>query len=75
MRSPRGTLLRLRRLQVHHDRLLPCGIGSAGEVWLHSGSSAAWYAARKMEAIAALGTMGIGAPPNFPDDFVKDGSA
>lgn len=56
-----------------HDRLLPIGIGSAGQVWLHSGCSSAWYAGRKAEAIAGLATMVIKAPANLPDDFGKNG--
>jgi hypothetical protein len=58
-----------------HDRLLPIGIGSAGEVWLHSGCSSAWYAERKAEAVAALATMGIKAPADLPNDFGKNGGA
>src|SRR6185312_3752986 len=58
-----------------HDRLLPIGIGGAGQVWLHSGCSSAWYAGRQAEAIAALATMGIRASANLPNDFGKNGSA
>jgi hypothetical protein len=57
-----------------HNRLLPTGIGSAGEVWLHSACSSVWSAGRKAEAIAALATMGIRAP-GLPNDFGKSGGA
>jgi hypothetical protein len=58
-----------------HDRLLPIGIGSSGEVWLHSDCSSAWYARRKAEAVAALVQMGIRVPVNLPNDCEKSGSA
>lgn len=74
MRSPPGRCFGCGGHEALHDRLLPIGIGSAGEVWLHSGCSSAWYLGRKAEAIAALATMGIRAPANFPNDFGKIGS-
>jgi hypothetical protein len=75
MHSPPGRCFGCGRCESSHDRLLPVGIGSAGEVWLHSGCSSAWYAGRKAEAIAALAAMGIRAPGNLPNDFGKNGSA
>ena len=73
MHSPPGRCFGCGGYESSHDRLLPIGIGSAGEVWLHSGCSSAWYAGRKAEAIAALATMGIRAPANLPNDFGKNG--
>ena len=72
--SPAGRCFGCGGYEASHDRLLPVGIGSAGQVWLHSGCSAAWYAGRKAEAVAALATMGIRAPANFPNDFGTNGS-
>ena len=65
MHSPTGRCFGCGGSERPHDRLLPVGIGSAGQVWLHSGCSPAWYAGRKAEAIAALATMGITAPANL----------
>jgi hypothetical protein len=45
-----------------HPRL-PIGIAGAEQAWLHIEYSAAWSAARKAEAVAAIGVMGIVAPP------------
>ena len=61
--------------EASHNRLLPIGIGSAGQVWLHSRCGAAWYAGRKSEAMTALAMMGVTAPGNFQEDFEKNGSA
>src|SRR4051794_23035831 len=74
-RSPPGRCFGCGGYESSHDRLLPIGIGSSGEVWLHSGCSSAWYAGRKAEAIAALATVGIREPENFSNDFGKNGSA
>ena len=74
-RSPPGHCFGCGGCEASHNPLLPVGIGSAGQVWLHSGCCSAWYAGRKAEAVAALATMGIRAPANLPDDFEKDGSA
>jgi hypothetical protein len=73
-RSPPGRCFGCGGYEFSHDRLLPVGIGSAGEVWLHSGCSSAWYAGRKAEAVIALAAMGISAPANFPNDFGKTGA-
>jgi hypothetical protein len=75
MRSPPGRCFGCGGYESLHNRLLPFGIGRSGEVWLHSRCQPAWYAGRKAEAIAALATMGIRAPANFPKDFGKNGSA
>ena len=74
MYSPPGRCFGCSGNEASHDRLLPFGIGSAGQVWLHSGCSAAWFAGRKAEAVAALAGMGIRAPANLPNDFGKNGS-
>ena len=75
MRSPPGRCFGCAGYESSHHRLLPFGIGSAREVWLHSGCSSSWYAGRRAEAIAVLATMGITAPANLPNDFRKNGSA
>jgi hypothetical protein len=41
------------------DPLLPCGVESAGHAWLHSRCWKAWYAGRKVEAVAELAARGI----------------
>jgi hypothetical protein len=56
-----------------HDPLLPYGTESAGHVWLHSRCWPAWYAVRKSTAIATLANMGMTTPPDFPNDFGKNG--
>ena len=43
--------------------LLPIGIAGAGQAWLHIECSATWSAVRKVEAVAAMGAMGIVAAP------------
>lgn len=58
-----------------HDLLLPFGIGSRGQVWLHSRCCERWYSRRKAEAISALADLGIAPPPEFPNDFGKNGAA
>jgi hypothetical protein len=73
--SPPGHCFACGSCEASHNPLLPVGIGSAGEVWLHSGCCSAWYAGRKAEAVAALAAMGIKAPANLPNDFGKNGSA
>lgn len=57
------------------DALLPYGIEATGHVWLHSRCWPAWHAGRKAEAVAALRAMGIAAPPEFPNDFGRNGGA
>jgi hypothetical protein len=74
MHSPPGRCFSCGGYEASHNRLLPVGIGAAGQVWLHSRCSSAWYAGRKAEAIAALATMGITAPADSPNDFGKNGS-
>ena len=74
-RSPPGRCFGCGGDESSHDLLLPIGICSAGQVWLHSGCSSAWYAGRKAEAVAALAAIGIRAPANFPNDFGKNGGA
>jgi hypothetical protein len=74
-RSPPGSCLACGGADNRHDALLPCGIESTGHVWLHSRCWGAWYVARKVKAVAALAAMVVAAPPKFPDDFGKNGSA
>src|SRR5689334_3639999 len=74
MYSPPGHCFGCGGCESSHNPLLPVGIGSAGQVWLHSGCCSAWYAGRKAEAVDALAGMRIIAPANFPDDFGKNGS-
>jgi hypothetical protein len=42
-----------------HDPLLPYGVESTGHAWLHGRCWPAWYAGRKVEAVAELAAMGI----------------
>jgi hypothetical protein len=58
-----------------HDVLVPYGVEPAGHVWLHSRCWPAWYADRKADAAEALKGMDIVPPPEFPDDFGKNGGA
>jgi hypothetical protein len=74
MRSPPGRCFGCGGYGASYNPLLPIGIGSAGEVWLHSGCSATWYAGRKAEAVTALAARGIRPTANVPDDFGKNGS-
>ena len=71
--SPPGRCFGCGGDETAHNPLLPTGIGSAGQVWLHSDCSSAWYAGRKAEAIAALAAMGIAAPANLPNDVEENG--
>ena len=74
MYSPPGHCFGCGGCEASHNPLLPVGIGSAGQVWLHSSCFSAWYAGRKAEAVAALATMGIRTATDLPDDFGKNGS-
>jgi hypothetical protein len=58
-----------------HDPVLPYGVESTGDAWLHSRCRLAWYAGRKAEAVAALAAMGIAPPADLPDDFGKNEGA
>ena len=58
-----------------HDSLLPFGTEMSGHSWLHSRCWPAWHKVRKAEAMTALAAMGISAPGDLPDDFVKYGYA
>jgi hypothetical protein len=73
--SPAGCCAHCGGADRPHDPLLPHGMESIGFAWLHARCWAAWRAERKAEAVAALKAMGIGPPPEFPDDFGKNGSA
>ena len=73
--SPADRCFGCGRSEHPHDRLLPVGIGGAGQVWVHSRCHPAWYAARKAEAVVLLKAMGISPPRDFPDDFGKTGGA
>jgi hypothetical protein len=55
--------------------LLPFGVESTGHAWLHSACWRPWYERRKAEAVAVLSLIGVAAPIEFPDDFVKNGDA
>jgi hypothetical protein len=55
--------------------VLPFGTEPGSHAWLHSTCWPVWHAGRKAEAVAALGTMGITSPTDFPDDFGKNGGA
>jgi hypothetical protein len=59
--SPPGRCLACGGGHHGHDPLLPFGIESTLHAWLHSRCWPAWYAARKVEAVAALKAMGIAA--------------
>jgi hypothetical protein len=59
MRSPPGRCLGCGGQDYAHDPLLPYGLETTGNVWLHSHCWPAWYATREAEAIAALEAMGI----------------
>jgi hypothetical protein len=72
-RSPPGRCLACGVGDHAHDALLPHGIEPTGHVWLHSRCWPGWHAGRKAEAVAALKTMGITPPAEFPDDFGKNG--
>jgi hypothetical protein len=73
--SPADRCLHCGGAERAHDRLLPFGTESAGHSWLHSHCWSAWYAARRAEAVAVLGAMGIATPAGFPNDFDKKGGA
>jgi hypothetical protein len=57
------------------DTLLPFGVESTGHAWLHSRCWPEWRARREAKAVAAFAAMGIASPPEFPDDFGKNGGA
>jgi hypothetical protein len=59
-RSPPGRCLACGDREHGHDPLLPYGVEPTGHAWLHSRCWETWYAARKMEAVAALKAMGLG---------------
>ena len=50
--------------------VLPFGTEPGLHTWLHAECWTGWYRARRNEALAALGAMGIDA--EFPDDFGKN---
>lgn len=62
------------RADLAQDPLLPFGTETTGHTWLHSCCWLAWHARRKAEAVSALASMGIMAPPEFPNDFAKNGA-
>jgi hypothetical protein len=45
-----------------HDPLLPYGIETTGHAWLHSRCWPGWYEGRKVDAVVAVGAMGLIAP-------------
>jgi hypothetical protein len=49
------------------NALLPFGSRPTGHVWVHSRCWSAWYARRKVEAVAALAGLGIMPPAGVPD--------
>jgi hypothetical protein len=56
-----------------HEPIVPFGIESTGHVWLHPRCWRGWHARRQAEAVAFLKAMGIASPPEFSDDFGKNG--
>jgi hypothetical protein len=75
VRSPPGHCLGCGEAEHTQNPLLPFGTEASGHAWLHSHCWAEWHAGRKIEAVAALATMGVTAPTNFPNDFGKNGGA
>jgi hypothetical protein len=72
--SPAGCCVHCGGPDRSHDPLLPHGMKSTGDIWTHSSCGPAWHAGRKAKAVARLAAMGIAPPPEFPDDFGKNGS-
>jgi hypothetical protein len=72
--SPPGRCLACGGGESADEALLPHGVESAGHAWLHSRCWTAWHAARRADAFAALEAMGI-RPPEFSNDFAKNGGA
>jgi hypothetical protein len=59
MHSPPGQCLGCGGREYAHDPLLPYGIESFGQTWLHSRCSPTWHQARVAEALAGLAVVGI----------------
>ncbi|UEM16569.1 hypothetical protein J4G43_021555 [Bradyrhizobium barranii subsp. barranii] len=59
VRSPPGRCLGCGAGHLAHDKLLPFGTEQTGHAWLHSRCWPAWLASRKVEAVAALSSVGI----------------
>jgi hypothetical protein len=74
VRSSPGSCLRCGKAELDHDPLLPFGTERTGHAWLHSRCWEAWFAARQVEAVAALEAMRI-ATSGFPNNFDKNGDA
>jgi hypothetical protein len=56
-----------------NEPMVPFGIESTGHVWLHPRCWPSWHERRQAEAVASLEAMGIATPPEFSDDFGKNG--
>ena len=74
-RSSAGRCLGCGQAELAHDPLLPFGADCGDQAWLHSRCWQAWCLRREAESVAALAVMGIMAPAEFPNDFVKNGVA
>jgi hypothetical protein len=59
VRSPPGRCLGCGGADRNHDPLLPYGVERTGHAWLHSRCWPAWYADRRVQAIAALASAGL----------------
>jgi hypothetical protein len=59
MHSPPGQCLGCGGCEYAHDPLLPYGIESFGQMWLHSRCWPRWHQAREAEAVAGLEIIGI----------------
>jgi hypothetical protein len=62
VRSLPGRCLGCGEAEHLHDPLLPFGVESTEQAWLHSRCWPAWHAARKAKAVAELATIGIHGP-------------
>ena len=50
-----------------YDQLVPFGPEATGQVWLHSRCWSNWYVGRKVQAVTALGALGIEGGANHTD--------
>jgi hypothetical protein len=57
------------------DVLLPFGVAPTGHAWLHSGCWRSWRGHRRSAVVDDLQALGLEAPSEFPNDFVKNGGA
>jgi hypothetical protein len=74
-RSPPGRCLGCGFGDQAYDPVLPYGLETTGNAWLHSRCWPAWYGGRKAEAVAALEAIGIAVPAHLADYFEKNRSA